>query len=226
MINLTKEEIKAFNDSIKAFFDKISETKKQLQEDLEVVELPWSNRKICDLGCGFGYTTYCLTSLLKTTQTTGIDIDPLAINQAENWFKAVKLYEQLTSEQELSDDVLTAEAKKILGIEQPPNFVVGDVISGENLPLNVSLAYCRRLLVNIVHGDYKDKLSGIERVKLVIRNITNTIVPEGWFVAVEESSGGDFSKFIEEEGLSCVNIIPFQLSGIVPYRRYIYKKLS
>jgi SAM-dependent methyltransferase len=224
MTTMNEEDINAFNEDVKAFLNKVSDEKKLLGEDLKLIEHPLSNGKICDFGCGSGYTTYSLMSILNATEGIGIDIDPAAIHRAALWFKAIKLHKQLNAKENLSDSVITQEANHILGIVKPPEFKVGNVVSGENLPSDVSLAYCRRLLVNIVHGNYHDNLSGAERAKLAIKNMVNSIIPGGWIVAVEDASGGNFCRLLEEENLYCWNIIRFQLNGVIPFYRYVYRK--
>lgn len=59
-----------------------------------------------------------------------------------------------------------------------------------------------------------------------MKNIVNGMRTGGWFVAVEESSGGNFSQLLEEEGLKQINIVHFHLNGIMPYIRYVYRKLD
>jgi len=224
MTNPTEENIKAFNNEIKDFFHTIDDQKKLLSEDLKAIKFPLPVGKIVDFGCGSGYTTYCLTSILDAPEAIGIDIDPNAIYRAALWFKAVKWHVEHSTEEKLSDSVIIQQSNLKLGIIKPPEFIVGDVVSGKNLPSGVSLAYCRRLLVNIVHDNYDDGSSGTDRAKLAIKNMVGTIIPGGWFIAVEEASGGNFCRLLEEENLYCVNIIRFHLDGVVPYYRYVYGK--
>lgn len=224
MNNPTEKYIKAFNNDIAIFLSRINEDKEQLQNDLADINLPLPTGKICDFGCGLGFTTYCLASILNATESVGIDVDPHSINQAKKWFEAIKLHTQFTSEMTLSDNIIYQKSNLLLGTLKPPEFVVGDVISGENLPSDITLAYCRKLLVNILHGNHKDNLHGIDRTRLAINNIVKTIAHGGWFVAVEEFSGGNFSQLLEEQGLQRINVTQFSLSKIVPCTRYVYRK--
>lgn len=224
MINPTENQLKSLNDEVKAFFVEIEEQKKRIQKDLQAVELPLLNRKICDFGCGLGYTTYCLASILNATESIGIDSDPATIHKAGLWFKAVKLYKQLSTKEETTDEVLTQEANQMLRIVRFPEFLVRDVVSGEYLPSNIGLAYCRKLLVNILTGSYGNRISGIDGCRLAIQHIVKTIMPGGWFVAVEEISGGDFTPLIDESMLSRVDITHFQLGGAIPCYLYVYRK--
>lgn len=224
MINPTAEQLKLFNDEITAFFIEVEEKKKRVQNDLQSLKLPLLNRKICDFGCGLGYTTYSLASILNATESIGIDIDPVVVRKANLWIKAIKLHMQLTAKDTLSDFATTQKANQTLGILSPPKFLTKDVISGKKLPSKIGLAYCRKLLVNIIAGNYENKISGIDGCKLAIQNIAKTIISGGWFIAVEEKQGGDFSPLLEEYGLSCVAKTDFQLGGALPYVRYLYKK--
>ena len=224
MINPTEKQLKSFNDEVKAFFVEIEEQKKRIQKDLQVVELPLLNRRICDFGCGLGYTTYCLASMLNATESIGVDTDPAIIHKASLWFKAVKLHKQLSAKEEATDEILTQEANQMLRIVQSPEFLVRDVVSGEDLPSNINLAYCRKLLVNILAGNYENNISGIDGCKLAIKNMAKTITPGGWLVAIEEKQGGDFSQLFEMGGLYCVDKTYLQLGSAIPCYRYVYRK--
>jgi len=124
MINPTEEQLKSFNDDIEAFFVEINEQRKRVQEDLKAIIWSSSSRKVCDFGCGYGYTTYCLSSILNANESIGLDSNPDAIHKANNWFKAVKLHKQLSAREEMPDDILTRETNQILGIVRPPEFLV------------------------------------------------------------------------------------------------------
>jgi SAM-dependent methyltransferase len=218
--NPSKEHLAAFNNGIRDFLNHIKNNKEQLKEGLRDIELPLPISKISDFGCGFGFTTYCPTSILNITESIGVDLDPLLIDQANKWFKAIKLHIQFESEKILPDNIVYQRANMLLEVLQPPAFIVGDVISGENLPSGIALAYCRKLL-----GNYKDNLSGIDQARLAINNIAKNIVHGGWLVAVEESSGGNFSQLLDQQGLTQVSITQSSPNKIVPlYTRYVYRK--
>ncbi len=224
MINPTEEQLKAFHDDIQVFLAEIKEQKKRIQEDLKAITLSSSDIRVCDFGCGCGYSTYCLASILNASQLIGIDSDPVVIHKANNWFKAVKLHKQLSVKEEIPDDILTQEANQILGIVKHPEFLVGNVVLGKDLPSDIDLAYCRRLLVNIGVGNYENNVSSINGCKLAIRNIVKTIKPGGLFVVVEEVQRVDFSQLLEEAGLYYQDKSYFQLGGAIPFYRYTYRK--
>jgi hypothetical protein len=220
----TEEVLKAFKNEVADFLSRIIENKEQLQNDLADIELPLPTGKICDFGCELGFTTYCLASILNATESVGADIDVSAINQAKKWFKAINLYIQFTSEKPLSDDIVYEKSNLLLGILKPPEFAICDVVSEENLPSDISLAYCRKLLVNIACGNYSDNIFDIDKVRLTIKNIAKKIVHGGWLIVVEETKGGNFSHLLEEQGLRRINVAQFSLNKIVPYTRYVYRK--
>jgi len=224
MINPTEDDIRPLNNDIETFLNILSKKRKEIHEDLKGINLSLLGGKVCDFGCGNGYTTYCLTAILNATESIGVDSDPIAIDRASLWFKAVKLYKQFSAKEEISDDILTQKTNQTLGIIKPPEFLVRDVVSGEDLPSDISFAYCQKLLVNIGAGNYKNNISGITGCKLAIQNIVKTMLPGGWLVAVEETQGGDFSQLFEEEELFYVAKSYFQYQGVLPFYRYVYKK--
>ena len=224
MMRTTEEQFNAFNEDIHSFFDEVNKQKNSIQEDLKAVQLPLVNGKICDFGCGLGYTTYCLASILNATKSIGVDNDSATIHKANLWFKALELYKQISIDEETTDGILTQEVNHMVSTLHPPEFLVRDVVAGENLPSHISLAYCRKLLVNIFVGGYENNMSGLDGCQLAIQNIVKTLTPRGWFVAIEERQGGDFSQLFEKCGLNIVDKTSIQLNGALPCYRYVYRK--
>jgi SAM-dependent methyltransferase len=172
MTNFTQEDIKAFNDDVEAFFVEINEQKKRVQEDLKTVELPLLNGRICDFGCGPGYTTYCLASILNVTESIGIDIDPFEIRKAMLWFEAVKLYKQRATKEELSENAITQETNRALGIIRHPEFLVGDI----------SLVYCRKLRIFSKNGGGVSQPHDQPSLSSQARFVTRMDIGGIWFV--------------------------------------------
>ena len=106
MIKPDREVLTAFNSNIANLLSQIKINKKQMQEDLLDVELPLPTGKVCDFGCGLGFTTYSLSSILRATETIGVDIDSSVVAQSSKWFEAIKLHIQFQSENTLPDDFL------------------------------------------------------------------------------------------------------------------------
>jgi SAM-dependent methyltransferase len=223
MDNPTEEQHRLLNAEIEVFLQKLDAEKIQIANDLKSINFPLPSEAIGDFGCGSGYTTYSLMSILRVPETIGIDIDKHAINQASLWFEGVRSYLKNQLKEELSEDTIIEKTNNRLGIVIPPRFIVGDVISGNNLPSFLGIAYCRMLLANLLINCEKDGFSGIDRTKMAINNIGKSLLPGGWFIAVE-IEGVNLDMLFDEETYYCVNIDHSPLGWVDPYRRYVYRK--
>jgi ubiquinone/menaquinone biosynthesis C-methylase UbiE len=62
-----------------------------LDEDIILSIVPSSNKKILDLGCGYGYISYLLAKKFPSSQVVGIDINSSKIYQARKNFRLKNL---------------------------------------------------------------------------------------------------------------------------------------
>jgi len=62
-----------------------------LDEDIVLNIVPSSNKKILDLGCGYGYISYLLAKKFPSSQVVGIDINSSKIYQARKNFRLKNL---------------------------------------------------------------------------------------------------------------------------------------
>lgn len=217
MDNLSHEDIVKFSDYMEnKYFTKLESTKKQIYEDVESVNKNTPIEKVCDFGCGSGFTTFSLMSVLNASRAIGVDIDNKVIFRAKTWREWIIKYIKLNAQSVQNKEELIEEAYHVLDIQCFPEFRTGDVITGKNLPDSLDLSYCRKLLVNI-YGD-----NGGKGIELAIENIVGSVKPGGWIIAVEEC---DISSFLDQADLQRISVRPFYYEGWVrQFFRCSYKK--
>jgi SAM-dependent methyltransferase len=159
------------------FGDRINFERDELREDL--MGLPINEfKKVGDFGCGWGFVTWSLMQEIPASECVGIDKfdpnDPPTFSEGfsreniQNWYKQI-------------------DAKNY------PDFWQGDIVSGENLPLDLDLIYCKRVMHNIFSNKGEDELAR------AIKHIAQALMPNGWFCLIEIRES--YFKTILEETL-------------------------
>jgi len=143
------------------FLEFIKDKREELLEDL--LDLPLRKiKEVGDFGCGRGFFTWCLKHEIPNSACVGIDtFDPktppdfyeFSIDIVRNFFK------------EYADESI--------------DFVKGNLVTGENLPSEFDLIYCKRVLFNIYNHYWFDEL------KKSIDNIANALKSCGWLCLIE-----------------------------------------
>ena len=209
--------------------------KEDVRVDLVSIELSASEPKVLDIGCDVGIETIALASVLETSVVIGIDKQPDAIVIANHWNKEAEKYIRLS---EGNEDAVN-KALTLFGVRCFPKFIIGDVVSGQNLPVQIDLVYSRKLLVPIHENEYDNPISGDFGVTISIGNIANTIRSGGWAILIEKDLRAygidkDFIPLIEQAGLNLVgverltrfDILSTGKRSIIPYHyiRYVCRK--
>ncbi len=155
------------------FLDNVESARKELREDLANLPIGNAKYKVGDFGCGWGYNTWGLMFEIPNSESVGIDkFDPDNPPCIEDIFRSEKFSLEIVSKQ-----------FEEFGLSQgmhSPSVVKGDIVTGENLPENLDLIYCKRVMYNICTGD-----NGDAAILQAIKNISNAVVVGGWFCFVE-----------------------------------------
>jgi len=220
-MNITQIDIDNFFRDMRIFFRKLSEIGKDISEDLATIPDNQPYQRVCDFGCGDGVSTLNLTSSLRVEKAYGIDKYESNINQAKLWGKALaKFIERSETDSDIS---LQNQATKVLALYKNIEFQIRDVVESE-LPSDLDIAYCNLLLVNIYNGSYENQASGISGVEAAIKNISNSLVEGGYFLAIEQYGQGlDFNYLFEKVGLHGDGI-PFLRKPITTDGRALYSE--
>jgi hypothetical protein len=221
-------------------FERLELEREDVQADLMGLGLGLSPFKIAEVGCGWGYTTLSLMLELQTSECIGVDqfvknylLDVPSIEDVNLQFDEIK-NEVLSNAYTSEDDSIKGEIHHIFHKGCFPEFQVGDVVTGDNLPLNLDFIYCKKLLQNIFDGGYGNHYKGDEGVNLAINHISRT-VKQGGLICIVEPAGTNFMPFLEQAGLEMIRCCRIQRSRIDGQKRdtiikeqyflYHYKKL-
>jgi len=187
------------------FSPTVNSIKAQIAEDIRVLD--FRPDTVADFGCGDGRTTLALSILLHPARLTGIDNDQNVNNAANTQLSTLK--------------------PRLTELNIPlPIFIVGDVVTGQDLPSEVEFGYSRRLLGN-VWGPFCENLAAAQQVlQKAICNISRSLSSKGWLIMVEESAQhNDYTKYLEEAGLFVQEKTTFTYSGtVLPMTRYVCRK--
>jgi len=171
-----------------------------IQEDLRLLDVDFSNSKIGDFGCGDGFTTVSLATLLHPKLAFGIDKNADDINQAKALLEKIVCFRDDVAT--LQDDYLKSVIDSLVNKNLIIEFKTGNIVSDENLLTGLHLAYCKKVLVNIFRGAYSNTENGWEGVCVVAKNIARTVSPSGLIILIEHADKYvDIKSCFEQAGL-------------------------
>lgn len=144
--------------------------------------------RVADCGCGNGFSTLSLLTVLRARQVLGIDQNSDAIRRAKATLECLRSsVRSITPETHKSEAV----AGFLAALARYPviSFHVGDILTGEKLPDNQDLAYCRKVLTPIHEGEFNNPIDGPNAVQVAMENLSRTIKPTGHPLLVEKKVG-------------------------------------
>lgn len=198
------------------FFERLKLELEDVQDELLSVPLNLPIRKICDFGCGEGYTTLGLMLALKATECIGVDkfsgdlLSP-SLQMVEQVFK--NLQDSTLKALNFKEGSLQDDLQRLFRESGSPVFQNGDILKGDNFPDNLDFAYCKKVLGNIYTGEYNNSPNGEEGVSIAISNIAKKIRQGGILCAVEKASAY-FAPIFERAGLRFLRICRIQRGEI------------
>ena len=198
------------------FIERLKLEIEDIHDELFSVPFNRTISKICDFGCGEGYTTLGLMLALKATECIGIDkfsndlLSP-SLQNVEQAFK--RLQDSILNTSSFKEGSLQQDLQRLFSESGFPVFQKGDILKDDNFPDNLDFAYCKRVLGNIYTGEYNNFPSGEEGVSLAISNIEKTIRHGGFFCAIEKASA-DFAPIFERKGMKLLRVCRVQRGEI------------
>jgi len=178
-----------------------------IEQELEGLPFTKPDCKICDFGCGEGYTTLGLMLHLDAVACTGVD-------KYKTWqlptLEEAKL--QFITPEDSSIDRLSVRIKHLLHNGRFPRFQQDDVLRPNNLPGNLDLAYCKLFLGNIYGGDFNNSPKGIDGFNLAINSIMDCVKQDGILCLVEKHNWTESLEKLEVKLLNCRSIVRNEIS--------------
>jgi hypothetical protein len=193
------------NAEAKKYFKFLGLVREDVREELDLLDLSVNAPKICDFGCGNGLTTYSLALEVERSECIGIDKfdgkSSLIFNTMMQYTQSIKSH---CEGQTLPGETFPGDLCRLIHERRVPQFRKGDIVLGRNLPRNVDLAYCKRILVNIFHGKHGNIPSGEEDLLMAINHIGGSLRPEG-LVCVIEYDGFALENYVAGSNLRIID---------------------
>jgi SAM-dependent methyltransferase len=190
---------------VKRFLKYLHLVREDIREEIDLLGIPHNQRRICDYGCGNGLTTFGLALETEGAKFIGVDLfdhdsqpTPEELNEYMAFIESE--FDRLSSPKNafLEDLWVLAHEKRW------PQFTRGNIVLNQNLPENIDMAYCKKVLVNFWGKEYKDTPSGEDGVRLGLNHLTKNLKPVGLMCAVEYDRDFGLEKYLEMSRLSII----------------------
>jgi len=203
--------------------------REDLQQDLKGLDLSLAECRIGDFACGWGNTSLGLMLELKCHECIGVDrfekntlLDVPSLEDVQEQFKEIRDM-AFTSPSLLQDNKIVTEIRNLYKNERIPNFQIGDIVTGENLPSDLDFVYCKKLLQNILEGGYSNSRHGDDGVRLAVKHIANA-VKQGGQVCLIEPAGTNFMTYLEQAEFQLIRCFRIHRNEIIGQKRNMLYK--
>jgi len=150
------------------YFRYLDLVREDIREEFDLLGINYRQDRICDFGCGNGITTFGLALETQAAECIGVDlfseevkITPQEIDQ---------LIETASIECKVKSKY-RPEICELIATKRVPKFRQGNIVTNMNLPQDLDLAYCKKLLVNVFLKEYAGIPSGEQGLITGLRNI-------------------------------------------------------
>jgi hypothetical protein len=179
------------------YFRHLDLVREDIREELDIVGIKPTNLRICDYGCGNGITTFGLAIEAKGSECIGVDLfgkdSKIGINEIDQIIKNV-------SNKTAEKDKHFSEAYELIKTNRVPMFRQGNIVKNINLPTDIELAYCKKLLVNIFAKEYEGIPSGENGLIAGLRSIYQSLRSDGLLCAIEYFDDFTLREYFEQCG--------------------------
>jgi len=187
----------------KKYFKHLELVREDIWEEFDLLGIPRNMARICDYGCGKGLTTFGLALENQGAECIGVDLfDQETIPTPEKltrYMASVERECQYTGEAVSS---FPGDLCRLVDENRLPKFIRGNIVLDHNLLPDIDLAYCKKVLVNLLGKEYKGTPSGEDGLLLGIKHITQNLEPGGLLCVVEYDKDFGLGKYLEMGKLS------------------------
>ena len=210
-------------------FERFEFEREDLRQDLIGLDLDLSKCRIGDFACGWGYITLGLMLELQCRECIGVDrfeknpiLDVPSIHDVQEQYNEIKNMVLQKTNSPQNNGVIN-DIHHLLSNECFPRFHTGDIVAGDNLPSELDVVYCKKLLQNVFEGGYSNSYQGNDGVRLAVEHIANA-VKRGGLIILVEPAGTNFMTFLDGAGLELIRCCRIQRNEINGQKRnMIYK---
>ncbi len=199
---------------VRNYFRHLGLVCEDIQEELDLIGRPGDILKVCDFGCGQGLSTYGLALALPGSECIGIDrFDGESSPSLSTMLRYSDAVKQLCESDLSLKAGFPGELCRLLRETRLPMFHRGDIVLGHNLPADVDLAYCKRVLINLFYRKHGEHPSGGEGLLTAIKHIARSVRPGG-YVCTVEFDGFALDEYLRKANLSIVRHGVFKRNDI------------
>jgi SAM-dependent methyltransferase len=199
-------------NTIIRFLSHINLVREDIQQDLEGIKLNLPEYRIGDFGCGDGLTTLCLALDIPNSHCIGIDkfetsetFSVPTLSFVRQQLNDIRNFAQNINS---ADEKIEALLKDIYQTDQKnlfPKVILGDVVLNTNLPTDLDLVYCGKLLKNIKNSAYANPTDGDESLLLVVQNVVKTLKAGGQLLVIDFPCEIDYVSLLQSAGLNILS---------------------
>jgi len=188
------------NSEAKRYFKYLHLVREDIREEFEQLGIHQKVLRVCDFGCGSGISTFGLALEIAGAECIGIDLfgEELTPKKLRQYVGAVRSQCQ---NPQFPENLFPADLCRLVAEKRSPQFIEGNIVGNQNLPRNIDLAYCKKLLVNLKGKQAKDRLSGEDRLLIGLKHITHSIRPSGLMCVIEYDTDFRLAKYLEKSDL-------------------------
>jgi SAM-dependent methyltransferase len=179
------------------YFKYLNLVREDIREEFDSLGISPRFSRIGDFGCGNGITTFGLAIETQASKCIGIDlfskevkITPKKIEQLIQTL-SIECKERSKYDQELCELIKT---------DRVPKFQQGNIVTNINLPQEMDLAYCKKVLVNLFFKEYEGIQSGEQGLINGLRNIFESLCSGGRLCVIEYYNDFILEKYLEKSG--------------------------
>jgi hypothetical protein len=181
-------------------FKYLNLVREDIREEFDLMSIQQRGMRICDFGCGNGLTTFGLAIEAEESECIGIDL----FEDDEGGFSLIKLMQDIDMMNKSCSEPgqrLNRELGalcQLVASDRIPTFRVGNIVNGTNLPENLDLAYCKKILVNIHGKSYAGTEYGDRGLIKGLMNIRESLGRDGMLFVVEYDKESKIRKYLED----------------------------
>ena len=185
----------------KRYFKYLHLAREDICEEFERLELHPKAWRVCDFGCGSGIFTFGLALEIPGAECMGLDLFD-GDTTLEKLGKYVSVVRSQCQSSELAEKPFPADLCRLVLETRSPRFIEGDIVGNQNLPGDVDLAYCKKVLVNLMGKGPGGGLSGKESLLLGLDRIAHSLRPGGLLCLIEYDNDFGLEKHLEKSDLN------------------------
>jgi hypothetical protein len=187
----------------KKYFKYLDLVREDIQEEFNVLCVPQNISRNCDYACGNGLTTFGLALENEGAECIGVDLfgqetapTPEKLNQYMAGIESECQHMQKTV------DWFPGDFCRLVDENRLPQFIRGNIVLDHNLPTDIDLAYCKKVLVNLLGKEYRGTPYGEDGLLLGLKHITQNLAPVGLLCTVEYDKGFELGKYLVMSNLN------------------------